>query len=111
MNDLNSRVMLVLQESGRTKSDFSQLLNVSMAQLSHISSGRNKPGVELLQKVAEHFPEYNAHWLLTGNGDKLLKKTKDKEWDLWIRKAENKLRQLQIDLRELELELKENQPK
>ncbi|MCC7532973.1 MAG: hypothetical protein IT246_03425, partial [Bacteroidia bacterium] len=35
----------------------------------HITSGRNKPGVDLLQRVAEQFPDINLEWLLLGTGE------------------------------------------
>lgn len=105
MDALNQRVIDVLGGMGKTKSELATLLDVSLAQLSHISSGRNKPGVELLQKLLSIHPKMNARWLLLGEGDKWTKEQHD-EILLWSQKTMNRLRQMHLDIREMELELK-----
>lgn len=51
-----------------TPSVFADEVGVIRSSISHIMSGRNKPGVELLQKVLKRFPEVSAEWLLAGLG-------------------------------------------
>lgn len=50
------------------KTEFAASLDISLAVLSHIASGRNKPGVELLQKILLKYPSVSAEWLLLGTG-------------------------------------------
>lgn len=63
--------MELVQDSGLSKMDFAQLTGVSQGVMSHISSGRNNPGTELLIQVLEKFPKINAEWLLLGKGSKI----------------------------------------
>jgi len=107
MDELNVRVVQVLDDSGLGRKQLSEQLHVSLAQLSHISSGRNKPGVELIQKLIQLFPEYNAKWLVTGQGSPLESTDKHAELKQWLEHSEQKMRHLQLELKELELELKE----
>ena len=45
---------------------FADKIGVQRSNVSHILSGRNKPGFEFLEKVLLAFPKVQAHWLLTG---------------------------------------------
>ncbi len=56
-----------------SKTEFAEALNISPAIITHISSGRNKPGVEILQKILQQYTSINAEWLLIGKG--YMKKT------------------------------------
>jgi transcriptional regulator with XRE-family HTH domain len=47
-------------------SQFADAIGIKPANLSHVLSGRNKPSMDFLEKVIEHFPRVNAAWLLTG---------------------------------------------
>jgi transcriptional regulator with XRE-family HTH domain len=47
------------------------LLEVQRSNISHILNGRNKPGASLIEKMLLVFPELNARWLLTGEGNML----------------------------------------
>jgi predicted transcriptional regulator len=68
MDDLNRRVVEVMVKMGVSKTTFANDLEVSQGLITHISTGRNKPGVELLQKILLKYPSINAEWLLLGSG-------------------------------------------
>ncbi len=104
---INDRVNEVMKDSGKSKTELASMLDVSLAQLSHISSGRNKPGLELIQKLTTQFPEISAEWILNGEEPKYRTQRNQAAFLLWIQQAEQQLRQAQLDLRELELHLKE----
>jgi len=57
-----------MQYYNLTPSLFADEIGVNRPGISHIISGRNKPGVELIQKVLKRFPEVSTDWLLMGNG-------------------------------------------
>lgn len=46
----------------------SEIIGIQRSGLSHILSGRNKPGFEFIQKLLQKFPSLNAEWLITGKG-------------------------------------------
>lgn len=69
MDALNTRIIEIMDKNGLTKSSFAAKLGVSLPLIAHICSGRNKPGIELIQKVMQACPEVNPYWLLLGRGD------------------------------------------
>jgi transcriptional regulator with XRE-family HTH domain len=50
------------------------LLDVQRSNISHILNGRNKPGAAFIEKLLLSFPDLNARWLLTGEGEMVEKK-------------------------------------
>ena len=68
MDAINIRVVQFLAQTGKTKSEFANQLGISPAVLSHISSGRNKVGLDLVQKIAVHYPTLSIQWLVSGVG-------------------------------------------
>lgn len=107
MDELNKRVIQILSHSSLTKAELAAKLGVSPAQLSHIASGRNKPGVEILQKLLSMFPGLNALWLLSGEGAVFLKNEELSKWKLMAKKLNLKIQHLEIELTELKAELAE----
>jgi transcriptional regulator with XRE-family HTH domain len=47
---------------------FADLIGVQRSGLSHILSGRNKPGYDFLEKFIKRFPAVNIEWFITGKG-------------------------------------------
>ncbi len=68
MDEINIRVLSIMDGKQLTKSGFASLLEISLPMLTHISTGRNKPGLELIQKILIKFPEINPDWLILGVG-------------------------------------------
>lgn len=44
----------------------------SSSKLNRLRDEKNKPSVEILLDIANHFPKINTHWLITGKGEMLL---------------------------------------
>ncbi len=49
-------------------SSFADKIGVQRSSLSHILSGRNKPSLEFVVKIAQHFPEMDLDWFLLNKG-------------------------------------------
>ena len=58
----------LMKSEGLKPSQLAEMLGINPAAVSHILSGRNKPGFELLQKILRRFPQINADWLLVDRG-------------------------------------------
>jgi transcriptional regulator with XRE-family HTH domain len=98
MDDINKRLVVIQEQQQLSKSQFAQLLQTSLPMITHITQGRNKPGVELLQKVLMAFPEMNAKWLLLGEGEMMVSDNtnlKKSELDEKILAIQNRIQQLQ----------------
>jgi len=64
-----SRLQVIFEREGISASIFADRIGVQRSAISHILSGRNKPGFDLLQKIIAKFPTINTEWLITGLGD------------------------------------------
>ncbi len=61
------RINQILKDQGITPSVFADRIGVQRSNVSHVLSGRSKPGLDFLEKILNHFPKLDAHWLITGN--------------------------------------------
>ena len=66
--EMNRRLLQFLQSENLTQTQFADTLSVARGSVSHILSGRNKPGYDFLESLLLHFPSLNLDWLLTGRG-------------------------------------------
>lgn len=64
---MKERFKEILDSKGMNARQLSESIGVLPSSISHILTGRNKPGVELLQKLLEKFPDLDIYYLLTGN--------------------------------------------
>jgi transcriptional regulator with XRE-family HTH domain len=63
---IQERLQLILKMHNITPALFADKLGVQRSNVSHVLSGRNKPGLDFLEKILVQFPRVNAHWLVTG---------------------------------------------
>lgn len=71
--EIKERIKEVMNYKGISASEFAREIGVLRSAISHVISGRNKPGLEFILKILNRFPEIDTHWLLTGNGEMLQK--------------------------------------
>lgn len=67
----NDRISKIIEYSGLTSSEFADKIEVQRSSISHITSGRNKPSLDFLVKVKDHFPQLQWDWLIKGEGEML----------------------------------------
>ena len=65
---MNKRLQQFLTAENISQAQFAETLGVARASVSHILSGRNKPGFDFLESMIRHYPALNFEWLLTGRG-------------------------------------------
>ena len=65
---MDKRLQQFLDAENISQAQLADTLGVARAGISHILSGRNKPGFDFLEAVALHFPQISMDWLLTGKG-------------------------------------------
>lgn len=69
---MKERIKEFIDYKGIQAGELASLLEVQRSNISHILNGRNKPGALLIEKMLLVFPELNARWLLTGEGNMLV---------------------------------------
>ena len=67
-DSIKERIKSIISHEGLTPSKFADIIGVQRSGISHILSGRNKPGLELLNKILKNFSDISGDWLITGEG-------------------------------------------
>jgi len=65
---MNKRLLQFIDAENLSQSQFADILGVARASISHILSGRNRPGYDFIESIMLHFPSLNMEWLITGQG-------------------------------------------
>lgn len=65
---MNRRLQQFLELENLTSAKLAETLSIQASGISHILSGRNKPGFDFIQKIATKYPQINLEWLITGKG-------------------------------------------
>jgi transcriptional regulator with XRE-family HTH domain len=66
---MQEQIQEILRREELSSSQFADKIGVQRSSVSHVLSGRNKPGFDFINKILESFPGINAEWLLTGLGE------------------------------------------
>lgn len=80
---MKDRLQQFLTLEQLSPSRLSEIIGIQRSGLSHILSGRNKPGFDFIQKLLQKFPTINAEWLITGKG-KMYKDQHSPSEDLFL---------------------------
>lgn len=65
---MNERLQSFLDAENISQAQFADTIGVTRASVSHILSGRNKPGFDFISSLMRCYPRLNIKWLLFGNG-------------------------------------------
>ena len=68
---LRERIEAFMSHKGLTPKKLADQLGVQRSGIGHILSGRNKPSLEFITRLAEAYPEVRHAWLLHGTGTML----------------------------------------
>lgn len=66
-----TRIRQLLEHKQLTPTQFADLIGVGRPVVSHILSERNKPSLEVAQRIGSAFPDISLAWLMFGTGDML----------------------------------------
>ncbi|MFC2098264.1 helix-turn-helix domain-containing protein [Bacteroidota bacterium] len=66
---MQDQIQEILRREDLSSSQFADKIGVQRSSVSHVLSGRNKPGFDFIQKILHAFPGIEADWLITGSGE------------------------------------------
>jgi len=66
---MKNRIERILREEKIASSKFADEIGIQRSSMSHILSGRNKPSLDITQRILRKFPHINSDWLILGVGD------------------------------------------
>ncbi len=92
---MRERLNEILKHFKINASQFADQIGVQRASVSHVMSGRNKPGFDFIQKIIEAYPSVSAEWLITGKGDLL--KSRMQRQDLFSEMELDENEQIEIN--------------
>jgi transcriptional regulator with XRE-family HTH domain len=61
---LNNTIKSFIVSKNLSPSKFADEIGVQRSSISHILSGRNKPSLDIVQKIIRRYPEIGTDWLL-----------------------------------------------
>ena len=67
--EISDRLTQIMTSKQMTSSVFADFLGIQRSNMSHYLNGRNKPGVDIIQKILDNLPDINAEWLILGRGE------------------------------------------
>lgn len=62
--DLTEKIKKILIDKNLTPSIFADEIGIQRSSMSHILAGRNKPSLDMVQKIAKRYPELGVNWIL-----------------------------------------------
>lgn len=65
---MNLRLQKFLDAENISQASFADTIGVARAGVSHILTGRNKPGYDFISSMMKNYPNLNIEWLLVGKG-------------------------------------------
>ncbi len=66
---MKEKLQLLMERLQLKPGQFARMLDINPAIISHILAERNKPGVDLLQRILSNFPQVSPDWLLLDSGE------------------------------------------
>ncbi len=67
------RIQQIMEYLGVKPGEFAEQIGINRSAISHILNGRNKPSLEVVNKILSRYDYINSDWLLFGKGDMLKK--------------------------------------
>ena len=62
--DLNEKIKQILVDKNISPSHFADEIGIQRSSISHIIAGRNKPSLDIVQKIIRRFPDLGINWIL-----------------------------------------------
>jgi transcriptional regulator with XRE-family HTH domain len=72
---MKDRIKSFMDFKSISAAELADSLGVQRSNVSHILNGRNYPGATFIEKFLVTYPELDARWLITGEGDMLSSRT------------------------------------
>jgi len=61
--DLSEKIKQILSQKNISPSLFADEIGIQRSSISHILAGRNKPSLDIVQKIVKRFPDLGVNWI------------------------------------------------
>jgi len=62
--ELNDKIKQILVDKSISPSHFADEIGVQRSSISHILAGRNRPSLDIVQKIIRRYPDLGMEWIL-----------------------------------------------
>jgi transcriptional regulator with XRE-family HTH domain len=62
---INQKIKQILVDKNISASHFADEIGVQRSSISHILAGRNRPSLDIIQKIVKRYPELGLDWILS----------------------------------------------
>jgi len=104
---MKNRIEEILTHYNLSSGQFADDIGVLRSSISHILSERNKPSLDLVQKILAKYRDINTDWLLFGKGTMLKTNQQKSLFSTIIESDDNNLKNDHIEEKKIDPELKE----
>jgi len=66
--EIGLRIKKLMEKENLSPADFSEQVGIQRSAVSHLVTGRNKPSLEVIQKILNTFRMLHSDWLILGVG-------------------------------------------
>jgi transcriptional regulator with XRE-family HTH domain len=63
---MTDRILSLIKQKNLSPSQFADEIGIQRSTLSHIVAGRNKPSLDVVQKIIARYPDTDINWLISG---------------------------------------------
>ncbi len=67
--EIKDRLLIIMDQFQLSASQIADNLEIQRSAISHLLSGRNKPSINILEKIIAKYPSISIEWLITGIGN------------------------------------------
>jgi DNA-binding XRE family transcriptional regulator len=86
---MKDRILQIMHREQLTPAKFAEVIGIQRSAMSHITTGRNKPSLDVAMKILEKYPYVDPEWLLSGKGNMMRKDIKPKQLDMYFNPPPN----------------------
>ena len=64
------RIQQIMDHEGIKPGEFAEQIGINRSAISHILNGRNKPSLDVVNRILNRYDTINSEWLLSGKGNR-----------------------------------------
>ena len=93
ISEFFERLEQVRRHFGLTQKQFSAMIGMLPSYYSDLKRGKTNPSMQFLFVLADKFPSINFHWLITGEGEMLVKSANERRQEEFAQEFARRLRE------------------
>ena len=106
--EIGLRIKKLMEKENLSPGEFSEMVGIQRSAVSHLVTGRNKPSLEVIQKILNTFRTLHSDWLILGVAPMYRGERQSHELTLFDQIEENADKQRDTPIQEAKKTIPEN---